>query len=145
MAAAVALAAGLAACGGSGDLERFRTEQLRPVVDGVEADRASIARVIDTLQLGNERDARQLGGAIDRLAARADDVRALDAPEEAAVPAARFADAIDALADRLRAYAGAIAQGSRSAARAGAARAQEAVDLLVRRRLELDQAVTEDA
>ena len=142
--AAVALAAALAGCGGPGELETFRTERLRPVQARVEEDRAVVARIVESVQLGNERDARQLGQAVDRLAARADEVRGLRPPTEAAPEVEGYAAAIEELARQLRAYADAVAASDVDGAARASARSRAAVDRLVRRRQELDRAVRTD-
>jgi hypothetical protein len=141
LAACVLLAAG---CGGPDERTVFRTERLRPLEVRVERERAAVARIVETAQLGNRSDARQIRAAVDRLAGTAGRARALHPPSGAARPLAGYAGAIDGLARELRSYAAALAAGRGAAARGAAARAREAVDRLVRSRADLDAALTSD-
>lgn len=139
------VALSLVACGGADELERFRTDQLRPVRVAVEEDRAAVARLVGSVQLGNAGDARLLTAAVDRLQAHAGELRALRPPTEVAAAVEGYAAAIEQVAEGLRAYARAVANGRRTDARAAATASRAAVDRLVRRARTLDREVSDDA
>ena len=129
MRARIAVLAALAALAGCTDeLDEFR-DDLRPLAQRAEEQRAVISGLLRSLKLGSQTDATGLRTQAAELAATHDEIAALEPPDDYADPFAEYVQANSALVGDLRRFADELESGDLPGLRRASERALDALTL----------------
>ncbi|HEX2084067.1 MAG TPA: hypothetical protein VHF89_00150 [Solirubrobacteraceae bacterium] len=125
-------------CGRSAG-EEFREDELRPLEQRLDVQRARIAATLRVVRSRNARDARALREDVDALAGTVREVEGLEPPSEASAEFGAYVRALRELVAALRVFPAALRRGERASVDAVSRRVQDATGQVQQRSEQLER------
>ena len=124
---AAVVAAAIIAAGCTDEVAEFRNEELRPLEDRANQQKARLAATLRIVDAGDRRDARRVASELRPLRETFGELARLDPPEEVADDYERFVEANAELLRRMRQFTTALRRGDRREMLIASEKAKEAI------------------